>query len=428
MHSADPGSASSPTLSPEPSRAAFAFIFITVALDMLALGVMVPVLPKLIIAFEGGDRSLAAQVTGYFGFAWALMQFVFAPVLGGLSDRFGRRPVILLSNFGLGLDYLLMALAPSLGWLAVGRVVSGITSASFPTAAAYISDVTPHEKRAARFGMLGAAFGLGFIIGPAVGGLLGDIDLRLPFWASAGLSLANAAYGFFILPESLPKARRAPFDWRRANPVGSLRLLRAHPGLLGLAATAFIYFAAHEALPSMFVIYTDYRYHWDERTVGLALALIGICTTVVSAGLVGFTVKRLGERRTVLLGLTCGLLGFAVYAVASTGGLFMAGLPFVALWGVAGPAMQSLMTRRVGPNAQGQLQGAIGSMRAITGMVGPILFTQVFAAAVSDQASVKLPGAPYWLATLLLLCSLILAFFVTPSSPRGTASARASGA
>jgi DHA1 family tetracycline resistance protein-like MFS transporter len=396
-----------------PGKAAFAFIFVTVVLDMLALGLMAPVLPKLILGFQGGDVAGAASITGIFGFAWALMQFVFSPVLGALSDRYGRRPVVLLSNLGLGLDYVLMALAPSLGWLFVGRVISGITAASFSTASAYISDVTPPERRAAKFGMLGAAFGLGFIVGPAAGGFLGDVDLRLPFWVAAGLSLANAIYGFFILPESLPPERRAAFTWRVANPLGALKLLRSYPGMLGLATAAILYYLAHEALPSMFVLYTDYRYGWTERMVGGALATVGVCTTLVSAVLVGPAVARLGERRALLLGLFFGLLGFAVYAVAPTGMLFLAGIPLVSLWGLAGPSMQALMTRRVGPTQQGQLQGAISSMRAITGMVGPLLFTQSFAVAIRQSGALHLPGTPYGLATVLIAGSLLLAWYVT---------------
>src|SRR5580692_1583473 len=288
-------------------RAAFAFIFITVLLDMLALGIIVPVLPKLIIRFEQGDMAMAATQTGIFAFVWALMQFVFAPVTGALSDRFGRRPVVLLSNFGLGCDYIFMAVAPTLSWLFVGRVISGITSASFPTANAYIADVTPEDQRAAKFGMLGAAFGLGFIIGPALGGMLGGMGLRYPFWAAAGLSLANAAYGFFILPESLPKERRAAFSLRKANPIGSLKLLRSHRELFGLATAMFLYYNAHEALPSMFVIYTDYRYHWSAQLTGWALAGVGVGSTIVSAALISLAIKRLGEIRTMFTGMLCGV-------------------------------------------------------------------------------------------------------------------------
>jgi DHA1 family tetracycline resistance protein-like MFS transporter len=403
---------------PKPGRAAFIFIFITVMLDMLALGIMLPVLPKLIIDFEGGDRASAASITGVFGLTWAAMQFVFSPVLGTLSDRFGRRPVILLSNLGLGLDYVLMALAPSLSWLFVGRLISGITAASFSTAGAYIADVTPAEQRAARYGMLGAAFGLGFIVGPAVGGVLGDISLRLPFWAAAGLSLINAGYGFFILPESLSPERRSKFVWARANPLGSLKLLSSHRELLGLTSVTFLIYLAHESLPSMFVIYSDYRYGWGERTVGLVLAAVGVCQTIVSAALVGPLVKRLGERRALFAGLFFGVLAFMAYGLAPTGALMLLGIPFGAMQGLANPAMQALMTRRVEPSSQGQLQGALSSIRGITGMIGPVLFTQIFAMAIRDGTALPhLPGAPYLLAGILAVGGLLLSWRITNPAP-----------
>jgi len=403
---------------PAPTRAAFLFIFITVALDMLALGVMIPVLPKLIIEFEHGDVARAAGAAGLFGFSWAAMQFVFSPLLGAISDRRGRRPVILLSNLGLGLDYLLMALAPSLSWLFVGRLISGITSASYSTAGAYITDVTPKEQRAAKFGMLGAAFGLGFVVGPAIGGWLGGISLRMPFYAAAGLSLSNALYGFFVLPESLPKEKRAPFVWSKANPVGSLALLRSHPRLLSLALVSFLAKVAHDSLPSVFVLYTDYRYHWSERTIGLCLAGVGVASTLVAALLVGPLVKRFGERRALLVGLLFGVLGFGVYGWAPTGGWFLVGIPLVAIWGLAGPAFQALMSRRIEPSAQGRLQGALASMSGITGMVGPLLFTQIFAFGISSRA-VHWPGAPFWASSLLLGASLLVAFFVAREPPPG---------
>jgi len=408
-------SSAPPLPNPAPTRAAFVFIFITVALDMLALGVMVPVLPKLIVAFEHGNMAEAAGASGIFGFSWAAMQFIFSPVLGALSDRSGRRPVILLSNLGLGLDYVLMALSPSLWWLFVGRLISGITSSSFSTASAYIADVTPEDERAAKFGMLGAAFGLGFVVGPALGGVLGGISLRLPFWAAAGLSLANALYGFFILPESLPRERRAPFLWSKANPFGSLTLLRSHRGLLGLAAVAFLYNIAHDSLPSVFVLYTDYRYHWGERMVGFSLAGIGIASTIVSAALVGPLVKRLGERWALIVGLAFGALGFGIYGLAPTGTWFSMGIPFLAIWGLAGPAFQALMSRRVEPSAQGQLQGAVASLAGVTGMIGPLVFTQIFAFGIASTR-LHLPGAPYLLSAALLGASLVLALVVTAGS------------
>jgi DHA1 family tetracycline resistance protein-like MFS transporter len=407
------------TASVAPRRAALAFIFITVVLDMLAVGMIVPVLPNLVVSFEGGDTARAAQMFGVFGTAWALMQFIFSPVLGGLSDRFGRRPVILLSNLGLGLDYVLMALAPSLGWLFVGRVISGITSASFATAGAYIADVTPEEKRAGAFGLLGAAFGIGFVLGPAIGGVLGSIGPRLPFWLAAGCSLANACYGFFILPESLPAQRRAPFAWRRANPIGSLTLLRSHPQLLGLAAANFLASVAHEVLPSTFVLYAGYRYAWNQSTVGLFLAGIGVGGMVVSGGLVRPMVGWLGERRALLTGLAFGAAGFAVYGLAPSSAWVWLGVPLQALWGLAGPSAQGLMTRRVERTEQGQLQGANSSLRGIAGLIGPGLFTLTFARAIGPDRAAHIPGAPMLLAAGLVFSALLVAWRVVPPFEKG---------
>ena len=395
-----------------PRRAALVFIVITVVLDFLALGMIVPVLPPLVVDFLGGDTARAAEVYGLFGTVWALMQFVFSPVLGALSDRFGRRPVILISNFGLGLDYILMAVAPSLAWLFVGRVLSGITAASYSTALAYIADVAPPDQRARGFGLLGAAFGFGFILGPAVGGVLGAIDPRLPFWFAAGLSLANACYGLLVLPESLPPERRAPFRWRGANPIGSLVLLRSHPQLLGLAAAYFLYFIAHEVLPSTFVLYSTYRYGWSEREVGFFMAGIGMCGMVVQAGLAQPLVSRFGERAVLLGALLSGVLAFIVYGASPLGTLLAVGIPLQALWGLSGVALQGLMTRRVDASAQGQLQGATASLRGIGGMIGPGLFTLTFAYFI-DATHTPIPGAPFFLAAALLLASAALIVRVT---------------
>jgi DHA1 family tetracycline resistance protein-like MFS transporter len=399
-----------------PGRAAFTFLFITVLLDMLALGMVVPVLPQLIKQFMGGDTGLTAEIVGYFGFAWALMQFFFQPVLGGLSDRFGRRPVIILSNIGLGLDYLLMALAPNLWFLFVGRVISGITAASVSTAGAYIADVTPPEKRAARFGMVGAAFGLGFVIGPAVGGLLGDIGVRLPFWAAGGVSLLNGVYGFFVLPESLPAIRRAAFSWARANPIGSLKLVRSNAVLARLTTAVFLQRMAHGSLPSMFVLYVDYRYGWDAMTRGASLALVGVLQMIVSGGLVRPAVARVGERGTLLLGLVCGVSGFAIYAAAPNSAVFLIAFPLIALWGIANPALQGMATRLVGESEQGQLQGAQSSFSGIADMIGPLLFSQIFAAAIAPGVQPYVPGAPYYLAALFVTAALFVCWnFARPA-------------
>jgi DHA1 family tetracycline resistance protein-like MFS transporter len=384
---------------------------------MVALGITVPVLPKLVIQFRGGDVASAAWYVGLFGTLWAAMQFIFSPIIGAISDRIGRRPVILLSNLGLGLDYLLMAVAPTLGWLFVGRLVSGITSASYPTAGAYIADVTPSAERAGRFGMLGAAFGLGFIVGPAIGGLLGGIDLRLPFWVAAALSLVNTAYGFFILPESLPPERRKAFSLRSANIVGALKLLGSHPELLGLAAVLLAMGLAHESLPNTFVLYADQRYGWNESQVGLVLALIGVSSVVVSMLLVRPLVLRLGERSTALLGLACGIVGFAAFALASSGYGFLCGIVLLALMGVANPAFQAVMSRRIAPAEQGQLQGALGSIRALTGMAGPLLHTQVFAAAVR-HGNPRTLGAAFLLSAALLAVALLIASRALDATPR----------
>lgn len=396
-----------------PSRAAFGFIFTTVLLDMLAFGIVAPVFPKLVVQFEGGDTASAAPIWGLFGTVWAAMQFLCAPILGAISDRYGRRRVILLSNLGLGLDYVLMALAPSLTWLFVGRTISGITSASFGTAGAYIADVTPPERRAARFGMLGAAFGIGFILGPALGGLLGGFHLRAPFWGAAVLGLLNTAYGIFVLPESLPVERRSSFAWRRANPVGSLILLRSHPELFGLATVGFLFMLAHDSLPVMFVLYADYRYGWTEQMVGGAMAAVGACSMVVQAGLVGRCVSWLGERSTLYLGLIAGIVSFTVYGTAPTGWLFTLGIPIGALIGLVTPALQSLMTRRVSGSEQGQFQGAYGSLMGVASMIAPLLFTKVFETGIRDSFGVHVPGAPYLLAAIFVAVGLVLSSRVT---------------
>jgi MFS transporter, DHA1 family, tetracycline resistance protein len=401
------------------SRAAFVFILVTVAMDFLAFGIIAPVLPNLIIQFEGGNIARASAITGYFGFAWATMQFLFSPVLGAWSDRFGRRPIILISCLGLGLDYIFMAVAPTVAWLFVGRIISGITTSNVSTAFAYVADVSPPEKRAKQYGLLGASFGVGFVIGPAVGGLLGHYSLRAPFWAAAVLSLANFLYGALVLPESLPAEKRAKSAWHMANPLGSLTLLRSHRVLSGLSVVCVLYYLAHQALPSVFVLYTEYRYGWNERSVGIALGAVGVCVAVVSGGLVGPYVKKFGERFSLVSGLFFGVLGFAGFGLATRGWAFLGAVPLIALWGVAGPAMQSLMSQMVEPSSQGKLQGAINSLRALTGMAGPLLFTQVFSAAISPGRAVQAPGAPYLLATVLLAGSVVLAAVVTRKRERG---------
>jgi len=394
------------------TKRALAFIFCTVALDVLALGLMIPVLPKIVLGFMGGDTAGAAEVFGAFATAWGLMQFLCSPLLGALSDRYGRRPVILISCLGLGLDYVFMALAPSLTLLFIGRIISGITAATISTAFAYIADVTPPDGRAKAFGVVGVAFGLGFVVGPALGGLLGGFEPRLPFWVSAAACVVNAAFGWFVLPESLPADRRMAFAWKRANPIGALRLLLSHRRLTGLAAVDFVANVAHQVLSSVFVLYAGYRYGWGETAVGLTLAFVGICSAIVQGLLIGPTVSRLGVRRALLLGLLAGALGMAIYGLAPSGPWFWLGAPVMALWGLSGPALQEMMSRLVSPSQQGQLQGANNSSHSITGLIGPALFSGTFAWLLG-----WLPGAPFLLAAVLLLAAAGASWLVTKPSP-----------
>jgi MFS transporter, DHA1 family, tetracycline resistance protein len=388
--------------------AALTFIFITVMLDMLALGLIAPVLPKLILNFLGDNATSAAMWIGVFGTVFALMQFFFSPVLGVLSDRFGRRPVILLSNLGLGLDYIVMALSPTIGWLFVGRVISGITASSIPTAMAYIADVVPKEKRAGAFGMIGVAFGVGFILGPGIGGPLGDINPRLPFWVAAGFSLANWLYGYIFVPESLRQEHRKIFTLRRANPIGSLVLLRSHPELWKLASLQFLAYVAHEVFV-IWALYAIYRFAWNQTTIGISLALVGVFAAAISGGLTGRIVAWLGERRTLYIGQFFGAVGMVIAGLARTGGLYMASIPVISLWNISFPAAQGMMTHRVSESEQGELQGAIQSLRSIAFVIGPFLFSGIFAWFIDPKHSLYLPGAPYYLAAALLFTAMLLA-------------------
>ncbi len=394
-------------------RAAVTFIFITVLLDIMALGMVAPVLPKLVTEFLQQDTTWAAVTYGLFNAAFALLQFLFSPVVGSLSDRFGRRPLILASNLGLGLSYALMAWAPSLSLLFVGRAISGITGASFGTASAYIADTTPIEKRAGAFGILGAAFGLGFILGPAIGGYLGEYSSRLPLWVAGGFSVANAVYGFFVLPESLPKTLRTAFRWRRANPLGALKLLRRHPDLMALAAILFLSTLAQVSLPSTVTLYAMFRYHWTPHSVGVTLALVGVAMVIVQAGVVGRVVKQFGNRRTLIGGLCFGAAGLCFAGLAPNGSIFLWGIPIIALWGMFGAACQTLMSHHVTASEQGQLQGANASLTGIAELIGPLVFPFTFAYFVSPGHSVAASGAPFVLAGVLLAGTALYAFFAT---------------
>lgn len=395
-----------------PRQAALIFVFVTVALDILAIGLIIPVLPPLIAGYFP-DAAQGAAAYGWFVTAFALMQFLFSPLLGALSDRFGRRPVILLSNLGLGLDYVLLALAQTLPLLFLGRIIGGITSASIATANAYIADVSPPEKRAASFGLLGAAFGLGFIIGPALGGLLGSIDTRLPFWVAAGLSLLNFCYGWFVLPESLPAGRRHRFEWKRANPIGSLLWLQRFPQVFGLAGASFLSVLAHAVFPAVFVLYAGHRYGWNERDIGFTLAFAGVLSALVQAGLVRRLIPRIGERRALLAGYCFGVLGFIGYGWAPNGPWFWTVMPLLSLWGLAGPSLQALMTRQIDPTEQGRLQGAVASLGAIAGIVGPYVFTRAYAAGIDPARGLDMPGLAFYGAAGAVALALLIGHVAT---------------
>jgi len=390
-------------------RAAIGFIMVTITLDILGMSVVVPVLPPLIQHMEGGSAVAAAHAVGIFATAWALMQFIFSPVQGALSDRFGRRPVILLSNLGLGLNYILMALAPDLTWLFVGRVISGITAASFSSASAYIADITPADKRAARFGLISVAFGFGFIAGPVMGGLLGSISTRLPFWVAAGLSLANFLFGWLVLPESLPKDKRSDWSWRRANPIGALHMLTTRPGLRPLAVISFLGLVANNALPTMAVLYVINRYGWSLRQLSYMLGAMGLCSALVGGVLTGPVVRRIGERRALMAGLCFGVTGFALFGLAPTGPVLLCAIPIMALRGLADPALTALMTRRVLPSEQGRLQGAVSSLLGIAGLIGPTVYSESYAFFAAPYRGFNVPGAPFLISALLLLVATLLA-------------------
>ncbi|HVN68816.1 MAG TPA: TCR/Tet family MFS transporter [Candidatus Binatia bacterium] len=388
------------------------FIFVTVLIDMLTFGMIGPVLPKLIASFVGNDYAYAAEIIGIFATAWALMQFFCSPLLGILSDRVGRRPVILISNAVTVVDYAIMAWAPNLWWLFGGRVLSGIATANMTAASAYIADVTPPEKRAAAFGMIGSAFGLGFMIGPAIGGLVGTINPRFTFWAAAGFALINTLYGLFVLPESLPRERRTPrIEWKRANPLGSLKLLRSHHELWGLAWVNFITYVAHEVFPNVWVIYCIAAFGWSTGSVGLTLTLVGAVSAINQATMVGRVVKRFGERRILLASLVVAVLGLGLLGMPN-GIVFLIGAVLISL-PMYQATSQALMTRRVGAGEQGELQGALGSLRGISMLIGPSIFTLTFAQFAGPWRSLGLLGAPWLLAALLYAVSLALAWRVT---------------
>ena len=407
-------------------RAALAFIFVTALIDILSFGLIIPVLPHLVKSFVGGDLPEAVAWSRWFSFWFMFMQFIFTPVQGTLSDRFGRRPVILISSFGLAVDFLFMAMANTLPLLFIGRIVSGITAASFSTANAYVADVTPPEKRAAAFGMLGMAFGLGFTFAPFIGGTLGAISPRLPFWIAFGLCSINFLYGLFVLPESLPPEKRsARFDFSHANPFGSLALVGRYPQVLGLIGVMTLIAFAHVVYPTTFVLYADFRFHWGPDMVGITLGLVGVLTIIVQGFLIKRIVAALGERTALAFGLGAGTIGFALYALAPTGYWFWAAMPIAAFWGVAQPAAQAMMTHQVDPREQGRLQGSITSLASIAGIVGSLTFPTILDWVSAAHSQGPLAGATFWAASLTLAAALALAIYTAAHLPANVRAAPA---
>ncbi|MCY7351047.1 MAG: TCR/Tet family MFS transporter [Cytophagaceae bacterium] len=398
-------------------NAALVFIFITLLIDITGFGIIIPVIPKLLEQLTGGTLSDASRYGGWLTFAYAVMQFVCSPIIGGLSDQFGRRPVLLASLFGFGIDFLLTGFAPTIGWLFVGRIVAGITGGSITTAAAYIADVSTPEKRAQNFGLIGAAFGLGFIIGPAIGGLLGSFGTRVPFFVAAGLALLNWLYGYFILPESLKPENRRPFDWKRANPVGSLLHLQRYPVIISLVASLVCIYIAGHAMQSTWTFFTMERFKWNEKWVGLSLAFIGVTAAIVQGGLIRILIPKLGQKRAVYLGLSLYALGFLCFAFANRSWMMFAFMIPYALGGIAGPSLQGIISSQVPANEQGELQGALTSLISVTAIIGPVLMTNLFAYFTAPGNPTYFPGAPFLLGAVLSVVSVGLAMRSLKTQP-----------
>ena len=390
-------------------QAALGFIFVTILIDTIGFGIIIPVLPNLIMELTHGTTSEAARIGGWLLFAFAVMQFLCAPILGGLSDRFGRRPILLGSLFGFGLDYIFLSLAPNLSWLFLGRIIAGVMGASFTTAGAYIADISTPEKRGQNFGIIGAAFGLGFIIGPAMGGFLGSYGSRVPFMAAAVLSLLNFLYGLFILPESLKEENRRSFQWKRANPVGSMLNLKRYPVVLGLVTSlVLIYIAAH-AIQSNWSYYTIEKFNWNSTMIGTSLAAVGIMIAIVQGGLIRIIIPAWGQKTSLFIGLGLYSLGFVLFALATQTWMMFAFIIPYCLGGIAGPALQGIISSQVPSNEQGELQGALTSLMSVTSIFGPLLMAQLFSYFTAEDAPVYFPGAPMIMGAILTSISLLLA-------------------
>ncbi|MEM0575765.1 TCR/Tet family MFS transporter [Flavobacterium polysaccharolyticum] len=389
---------------------ALLFIFITVLVDVIGLGIIIPIVPKLIENLTGLGINEASKYGGWLLFSFAIMQFIFSPILGGLSDRFGRRPILLLSLFGLGLDYIFHAFAPTIAWLFLGRIIAGIMGASFSTATAYIADISTPEKRAQNFGLIGAAFGLGFIIGPVIGGISSKWGTNVPFLIAAGLTLLNVIYGYFVLPESLSKDNRRAFEWKRANPISSLKNLRKYPVVSGLVISLVLTFIASHAVQSNWSFYTMYKFNWTAEIVGYSLAVVGVLVAFVQGFLIRKIIPRLGQVKSIYLGMSFSALGLLLFGLASESWMMFAFLIPYCLGGIAGPSIQGVISSQVPDNEQGELQGALTSLMSLCGVFGPLLMTNLFAFATAKNSVFHVPGAPFFLASLLTLVSFYLSY------------------
>ena len=389
-------------------KAAVGFIFITLLLDVIGLGIIIPVIPALIQELTGGSISEASRYGGWLIASYALVQFLCAPIVGALSDKYGRRPILLLSLLGFGLDYLVLAVAPTIGWLFLARIIAGVFGASFTTGAAYIADVSSAEKRAQNFGLLGAAFGLGFIIGPVTGGLLGEIGPRVPFYAAALVTFLNLTYGYFILPESLLKENRREFEWSRANPLGALFALKRYPSVAGLiGALTFIYLASH-AIQGTWTYFSMEKFNWSESMVGYSLGLVGIMSALVQGLLIRIIIPKIGEYNTMITGIIFNIFGCLLFSMASEGWMLLCFIIPYSLGGIAGPAIQGILSNQIPDNEQGQLQGALTSMMAATGIIGPLMMTSIFAYFTAENAPIYFPGAPFVTGAVLVAICLFL--------------------
>lgn len=394
-------------------KAAVGFIFITLLIDITGWGIILPVVPKLIGELIHSDITEAATYGGWLGFAYAFTQFIFSPILGNLSDKYGRRPIILISLLGFALDYLLLAISPTICWLFAGRIIAGITGASISTASAYIADVSTDETRTKNFGLIGAAFGLGFILGPVIGGLLGHYGARIPFYVASVLCLLNFLYGYFILPESLDKNKRRPFDWRRANPIGSLKFLAKHPKISGLVIALILVYIGLQAVQSNWHFFTMYKFNWTERTVGLSLGVLGLLLGLVQGVLIRWTAPKLGEQKSIYAGLIFYAIGLLLFSFASEGWMMLLFLIPYSLGGICGPSLQSMISKSISSNQQGELQGALTSLVSVTSIIGPPIMTNLFYYFTHDKAPFKFSSAPFFLASILMILSTVIIYYTT---------------